>query len=144
MNEITPGSTDQPIAPGIVRKHAQRFWACLFIGGNRKSSDRSKRRVCPEAEISHNANIARFYLWPPVPRQNRWSLQQVDIPRDRNVVSNVANEEMWYRQNPAPFPLEAHSSPSALRVGRMDRSGRPEGDNGIAEQYRNPSKELAP
>jgi hypothetical protein len=106
----------------------------LFIGGNRKSSARSKRRVCPEAEIIHNANIARFYL----------GLQQVDIPRDRNVVSNVANEEMWYRQNRAPFPLEAHSSPSALRVGRMDRSGRPEGDIGIAEQYRNPSKELAP
>ena len=34
----------------------------LFIGGNRKSSARSKRRVCPEAEIIHNANIARFYL----------------------------------------------------------------------------------
>src|ERR1700731_1761753 len=57
--------------------------------------------------------------------------------------SNVASEEMWYRQNRAAFPLEPHSSPSALRAGRMDRSGRPEGGNDIVEQYRNPSKELA-
>src|ERR1700730_8992367 len=78
-----------------------------------------------------------------VPRQNRWSLQQLDSPRNRNVVSNVANEEMRYRQNRAAFPLEPHSAPSALRAGRMDRSGRPEGDNDIVEQYRNPSKELA-
>src|SRR4051794_24833571 len=39
-----------------------------------------------------------------------------------------------------PLPLEAHSAPPALRAGRMDRSGRPEGDNDIVEQYKNPSK----
>src|ERR1700686_1482145 len=51
-------------------------------------------------------------------------------------------EEMRYRQNRAALPLEAHSAPPALRAGRMDRSGRPEGDNDIAEQYNNP-RELA-
>ena len=50
---------------------------------------------------------------------------------------------MQYRQNRAAFPLEAHSAPPVLRAGRMDRSGRPEGDNDLVEQYRNPSKELA-
>ena len=70
-------------------------------------------------------------------------MQQLDSPRNRNVVSNVAKEEeMRCRQNRAPFPLEAHSAPPALRAGRMDRSGRPEGGNDIVEQYNNP-RELA-
>jgi hypothetical protein len=41
-----------------------------------------------------------------------------------------------------PFPLEAHIVLPALRARRMDRPGRPEGDNDIVEQYNNP-KELA-
>ena len=40
---------------------------------------------------------------------------------------------MRYRQNRAALPLEAHSAPPALRAGRMDRCGRPEGDNDIVE-----------
>jgi hypothetical protein len=66
------------------------------------------------------------------------------LPRNRNVVSNVANEEMLNLQNRAAFPLERHSVSPALRAGRMDRPGRPQGDNDIVEQYKNPSKELAP
>src|ERR1700694_3871588 len=42
-----------------------------------------------------------------------------------------------------PFPLEAHSLLPALRARRMDRPGRPQGDNDIVEQYSNPSKELS-
>jgi hypothetical protein len=92
-----------------------------------------------QPQRQHRALVSR------PPRQNRWSLQQLDSPRNRNVVSNVAKEEeMRYRQNRAAFPLEAHSAPPALRAGRMDRSGRPEGDNDIVEQYRNPSKVRAP
>ena len=41
-----------------------------------------------------------------------------------------------------PFPLEPHSVLPALRARRMDRPGRPQGDNDIVEQYSNPSKEL--
>jgi hypothetical protein len=41
-----------------------------------------------------------------------------------------------------PLPLEPHSVLPELRVGRMDRPGRPQGDNDIVEQYNNP-KELA-
>src|ERR1700712_3809905 len=52
------------------------------------------------------------------------------------------SEEMRCRQNRAALPLEVHSAPPALRAGRMDRSGRPEGDNDIVEQYNNP-RELA-
>src|SRR3984893_7370781 len=73
-----------------------------------------------------------------VPRQNRWTLQQLDSPGIRNVVSNVANEEMRYRQNRVALPLEAHSAPPALRAARMDRSGGPEVDHDIVEQYNNP------
>src|SRR3979411_2156840 len=36
-----------------------------------------------------------------------------------------------------PFPLEAHSVLPALRARRMDRPGRPQGDNDIVEQYSN-------
>ena len=39
--------------------------------------------------------------------------------------------------------LDFHSVSPALRAGRMDRPGRPEGDNDIVEQYYNPSKELS-
>jgi hypothetical protein len=42
-----------------------------------------------------------------------------------------------------PSPPETHSELPALRVHRMDRPGRPQGDNDIVEQYCNPSKELA-
>jgi hypothetical protein len=41
------------------------------------------------------------------------------------------------------IPLDFHSVSPALRAGRMDRPGRPEGDNDIVEQYYNPSKELS-
>ena len=39
-------------------------------------------------------------------------------------------------------PLDSQSVSLALRAGRMDRSGRPEGDNDIVEQYKNPSMAL--
>jgi hypothetical protein len=39
-----------------------------------------------------------------------------------------------------PFPLEAQSLLPALPARRTDRPGRPQGDNDIAEQYKNPSK----
>src|SRR6516225_1580387 len=39
-------------------------------------------------------------------------------------------------------PLDSRSVSPALRAGRMDRPGRPQGDNDIAEQYYNPSKAL--
>jgi hypothetical protein len=42
-----------------------------------------------------------------------------------------------------PFPLEAQFVLRALQARRMDRSGRPQGDNDIVEQYCNPSKVLA-
>jgi hypothetical protein len=42
-----------------------------------------------------------------------------------------------------PLPLEAHSVLPALRARRMDRPGRPQGDNDIVEQDSNPSKELS-
>jgi hypothetical protein len=42
-----------------------------------------------------------------------------------------------------PFALEARSLLPALRARRMDRPGRPQGDNDIVEQYSNPSKELS-
>ena len=54
----------------------------------------------PKAGISHNASIARLYLgllFSSAAEQE--SLQQLDSPRNRNVVSNVAKEEeMRYRQ----------------------------------------------
>ena len=46
------------------------------------------------------------------------------------------------RTTPEASPLDCHSVSPALRVGRMDRSGRPQGDNDIVEQYKNPSKAL--
>src|ERR1700737_5631491 len=82
------------------------------------------KRASATTPASH-ACISASYS---VPRQNRWSLQQLDSPRIRNVASNVANEEMRYRQNRVALPLEAHSAPPALRAGRMDRSGRPPAD----------------
>ena len=39
-------------------------------------------------------------------------------------------------------PLDSHSVSPALQAGRMDRPGRPQGDNDIVEQYYNPSKAL--
>src|SRR5215470_11300309 len=44
---------------------------------------------------------------------------------------------------PEASPLDSHSVSPALRAARLDRSGRPQGDNDIVEQYKNPSKELA-
>ena len=44
---------------------------------------------------------------------------------------------------PEALPPEAHSVSPARRAGRRDRSGRLEGDTGIVEQYKNPSKALA-
>src|SRR5712664_529982 len=41
------------------------------------------------------------------------------------------------------IPLDFHSVSPALRAGRTDRPGRPEGDNDIVEHYNNPSKELS-
>jgi hypothetical protein len=41
------------------------------------------------------------------------------------------------------IPLDFRSVSPALRAGRMDRPGRPQGDNDIVEQYYNPSKELS-
>src|SRR4029077_4193594 len=35
-------------------------------------------------------------------------------------------------------------APPALRAGRMDRSGHPEGDNDIVEQYNNPKELVSP
>src|SRR5216684_4217504 len=46
------------------------------------------------------------------------------------------------RTTPEASPLDSHSVSPALRAGRMDRSGRPQGDNDIVEQYKNPSKAL--
>ena len=41
-----------------------------------------------------------------------------------------------------PLPLAAHSLLPALRARRMDRPGRPQGDNDIVERLKNPSKAL--
>src|SRR6266704_1917660 len=48
-----------------------------------------------------------------------------------------------FSSTPEYIPLDFHSVSPALRAGRMDRPGRPEGDNDIVEQYNNPSKELS-
>jgi hypothetical protein len=116
------------------------FNVTFYVKVRRRSFHTAWTQSGHQPQRQHRALVSR----PPIqfPRQNRWSLQQLDSPRDRNVVSNVAKEEMRYRQNRAAFPLEAHSAPPALRAGRMDRSGRPEVDNDIVEQYNNP-KELA-
>jgi hypothetical protein len=48
-------------------------------------------------------------------RQNRWSMQQLECPRNRNVVWNVAKEVMRNRQNRATghfrdYPLTGHAA----------------------------------
>src|SRR6266581_5562997 len=48
-----------------------------------------------------------------------------------------------FSSTPEYIPLDFHSVSPALRAGRMDRPGRPEGDNDIVEQYNNPSRELS-
>jgi hypothetical protein len=40
------------------------------------------------------------------------------------------------------IPLDFRSVSPALRAGRMDRPGRPQGDNDIVEQCNNPNKEF--
>src|ERR1700730_19359075 len=124
------GKTRQPAFPRLPRNRT-------CCGHDKMDAFDPKRTsaTTPESRACISASYS-------VPRQNRWSLQQLDSPRIRNVVSNVANEEMRYRQNRVALPLEAHSATPALRAGRMDRSGRPEVDNDIVEQYNNP-RELA-
>src|SRR6185437_1863014 len=47
------------------------------------------------------------------------------------------------RTTPERFPLEVQSVSPGPGAGRMDRPGRPRGDNDIVERYKNPNKELA-
>ena len=47
------------------------------------------------------------------------------------------------KTTPERFPLEVQSVSPGPGVGRMDRPGRPQGDNDIVERYKNPNKELA-
>ena len=51
--------------------------------------------------------------------------------------------QFLFSSTPEYIPLDFHSVSPALRAGRMDRPGHPEGDTDIVEQYNNPSKELS-
>jgi hypothetical protein len=98
---------------------------CAVVSDSRSWSLQAGKAVSPTVGSEDASNVKGF----PATKTAR---------RRRSLQTSPKEEERRYRQNRAPLHLEAHSSQSALRAGRMDRRGRLEVDNDIVERYSNP------